>query len=268
MESPCVYILRSEKANKVYIGSTKNIDKRMEAHFIQLKTSTHHNFVLQEIWDKYHDVQLVMTLPYPTERGAQQIEEVVIDLFMQRGLCVNIGLSAVGGDNLTMHPRRSEIIEKMTRSLKVRFAGMSDDERREKYGRSGELNGMFGRTHTDEVKVASSIRNKGNTYCLGFKHGPEYCAKRSEIGKAWVGEKNGFFGKTHSEETREILRQQKLGSVPANAKFLSIDGTIYRSAKAASRVLGIGHNTIRHRTLSKNPKYATYFYVDEMEQSE
>lgn len=265
MESPCVYILRSEKANKVYIGSTKNIDKRMEAHFIQLKTSTHHNFVLQEIWDKYHDVQLVMTLPYPTERGAQQIEEVVIDLFMQRGLCVNIGLSAVGGDNLTMHPRRSEIIEKMTQSLKVRFAGMSEDERREKYGRPGELNGMFGRTHTDEVKAALAERSRGNTYCLGFKHGPEYSRKMSERAKLRVGDKNSFFGKTHSEEAREKMRQFRLGKNMPHARAVSVDGVVYRKAAEAGKVLGVCADAVKHRIVSKNPKYATYFYVDEME---
>ena len=62
----------------------------------------------------------------------------------------------------------------------------------------GELNAMFGKTHTDEV------RQKLRALRLGTKQAEE---TKRKIGNAVRGEKNGFYGKHHSEETKTTLRE-------------------------------------------------------------
>lgn len=55
----------------------------------------------------------------------------------------------------------------------------------------GELNPMWGKTHTDEVKAALRAVH------LGTKQTEE---TKRKIGEASRGEKNGFYGKTHTSE--------------------------------------------------------------------
>jgi group I intron endonuclease len=66
----------------------------------------------------------------------------------------------------------------------------------------GELNPMWGKTHSDAVKA------KLRALRLGATNSPESNEKRRQ---AELGEKNPFFGKTHSEQTRKILREKLSG---------------------------------------------------------
>jgi|SRR5208282_2729712 len=62
----------------------------------------------------------------------------------------------------------------------------------------GELNPMWGKTHTDEVKAAQRERR------LGTKNSPESNEKRRQ---SELGEKNHFYGKTHIGEALEGCRR-------------------------------------------------------------
>src|SRR5208282_6747177 len=55
----------------------------------------------------------------------------------------------------------------------------------------GELNPMWGKTHTDEVKATLRALRLGTTQTEATKR---------KIGEACSGEKNGFYGKTHTSE--------------------------------------------------------------------
>jgi hypothetical protein len=71
---------------------------------------------------------------------------------------------------------------------------------------SGELNGFYGRTHSDETKSKIREASKGRT------HSEETRKKISELNKGipkseehkknLSGENNGMFGKTHSDEAK------------------------------------------------------------------
>ena len=48
-----IYQIRNKVNNKIYIGSTNNLERRWENHIYQLKNNIHHSIKLQKAWNKY-----------------------------------------------------------------------------------------------------------------------------------------------------------------------------------------------------------------------
>jgi group I intron endonuclease len=246
------------------------LDKRFARHFNELKQGIHHNVKLQEQWNDGVEMEKWEFLTQSREH-AYQIEQGLINDHLPSGKLLNIGLSVRGGDNLTLHPERDQIILKITAALHNRFASMSPEERKAKYGRNGQSNGMYGKTHTEESRKAMSMGQKKHAEQnqvkgkeLGeYARTPQMREFFSRLAKLRTGDKNPFFGKTHSDDVKEKLRQQRLGKKPANQRPVSVDGVIYASATEAGRQLNCVTATILHRIKSKNPKYKDYRYVTE-----
>lgn len=68
----------------------------------------------------------------------------------------------------------------------------------------GENNGRFGKPISEKNRIAISVRNKGNTYSVGYKHS-EDAKKRMSLGL--IGNKHTL-GVRPSEETRKKLRNK------------------------------------------------------------
>lgn len=49
-----VYLIKSDKSKKVYIGSSKDIEGRFKAHMRNLEKGKHHSYKLQEHYDQEH----------------------------------------------------------------------------------------------------------------------------------------------------------------------------------------------------------------------
>lgn len=48
-----IYKIRNKKNDKVYIGSSRNIERRFREHKVYLKNDSHCNNHLQNSWNKY-----------------------------------------------------------------------------------------------------------------------------------------------------------------------------------------------------------------------
>lgn len=48
-----IYQIKNKVNNKIYIGSTINLERRWENHIYQLKNNIHHSLKLQRAWNKY-----------------------------------------------------------------------------------------------------------------------------------------------------------------------------------------------------------------------
>jgi hypothetical protein len=75
---------------------------------------------------------------------------------------------------------------------------------------SGNKNGMYGKTHSEETK--NKIREKS----IGRKLNDFY---RNKMSEDRLGEKNAFYGKKHTKETIEIIRQKKIGKFLGDKNF-------------------------------------------------
>ena len=261
-----VYRISNILSGRYYIGYSTNINRRFTVHRSKLKQNCHDNIFLQRaynldgedkfIYDKIHICE--------SEEQAKEIELQYLTDINIREYLYNLNFNNSGGDLMSYHPDKEKIREKILKSHSETISKMSLEDRKEKFGRCGEKNGMYGKTHTEEVRQKFSGLKKGNTYCKGKKLSDETKQKLSNIRKNnYTGEDNPFFGKHHTDETKQKIREKNKGKLPPNTMKISIDGNIFISMTEASRQLDIPTPTILWRVKSKNPKFDNYKYVNE-----
>ncbi len=240
-----------------YYGSSIEVNKRFKRHQKELKQNKHHCIYLQRAYNKYGESKFTFELDeeFDTEKEARDHEQHTLDTVKD---LYNTSRSASGGDLISNHPNKDEIVTKIKKSLNQKYSLMTAEEKKKKFGRSGSENGMYGKTHTDVVKKKLSDINKGKTRKLGIKSSKETKQKLSEIAKKRTGTKNPFYGKKHTEETKKKISQKNKGRLPANTLEIMINDVEYISLAEASRQLNIPVPTICYRLKSKN--YSLYEY--------
>jgi group I intron endonuclease len=259
-----VYKISNTLSGRYYIGYSTNIDRRFWSHRNKLKKNCHDNIFLQRSYNldgedkfKYDIIHIC-----DREEDAKEIELQYLTNLSIRNVLYNLNYNNSGGDLMTHHHDKEKIIEKIRNSCKDTLSKMTPEERSQKYGKIGEKNGMYGKTHTEEVIKKLSELHKGNTHRKGKKCSEETKQKMSENAKLRIGEKNNFFGKHHSEETKQKIREKNIRKMPVNNKEIKIDEVFYISITEASRQLNISVPTILWRLNSKNHKFDGYEYFE------
>jgi len=237
-----IYRIRNLLNNKCYYGSAKNIKIRWTKHKSQLKHNRHENIILQRAWDKYGKDNFIFEIC--EEIDLLLIEQKYLDLNPE----YNIGIHASGGDNLSKHPNRNEIINKIKTTLKIKCEKMSEDEIKLRFSYPKEKNPNW----------------KGGElykYCkCGVKIAPKSITCRKCVPRE--GENNPFYNMKHTDETKKKSSEKMLGKYNGsqNIKF-TIDSVEYFSLGDASNKLNIPITTIRWRLKSKNIKFINYQYI-------
>ena len=125
---------------------------------------------------------------------------------------------------------------------------MSEQERKEKYGRPLESNPNW----KNGIYLEKTTCECGNKKSYSAK----VCGKCYDK----TGKNNPFFGKEHSQQTKEKLSKASMGRKPINSLKIIIDGIIYDSATEASKVLKCVPATILNRC--RSDKFNNYnFYT-------
>lgn len=203
-----IYKITNKNNGKFYIGSSKNISQRWTKHTSQLNNNKHINPKLQHAWN-YHgkDAFEFTILETVEESKLYEREQFYIDTFQPHKIGYNIGEKASGGDNLTNHPKGSEIIQKW----------------REKYQElhKGNGNPMYGKTHAPE-SIDKQKKAAIGRYSLQWfvdKHGLEqgtvlYNERRTMLQNRQMNYSydNGLKGKSRgamSEEDKKRISESK-----------------------------------------------------------
>lgn len=83
---PGIYEIRCLANGRFYIGSAVNLRERWHRHVVTLRRGEHHNFYLQQAWNKYGDAQFLFSvLEYVASEDALVAEQKWID----RTRCTN-----------------------------------------------------------------------------------------------------------------------------------------------------------------------------------
>lgn len=239
-----IYKIKNIINNDCYIGSAKDINRRWQRHKSALKHNHHENIHLQRAWNKYGEENFIFEIIEECDiNDLLIIEQKYLDLNPE----YNIGKSSSGGDNITNHPNRNEIINIIKTNLRKTINNYNPDEIKIKYSRPMEQNPNWkgGKTY-NYCKCGARISYNAIT-----------CKKCRELND----DNNPFYNKHHSDEAKKIMSNKKKGKYNGNQNLpIIINNIEYRSAGEASTILGIPMVTIRWRVLSNNKKFSNYKY--------
>ena len=174
---PGIYEIKNVVDNKFYIGSSVKVRGRIREHFRELGANTHPNFRLQRAFNKDGKESFVF-------RQIEKVQEVK-DLLKREQHWLDKTHACKNGYNICPNAENT---------LGCKWT----KEQREKHKRltCGKNNGMYGRTHTEEVRERLSKFRKN------YKYPKEFCVTMSAVTK---GEKNGMYGKNHCDKTKKII---------------------------------------------------------------
>lgn len=144
------------------------------------------------------------------------------------------------GDVLTHHPDKNIIIEKISKTLKLNNSKLSIEERKTKFGKPGELNGMFKNALKYYCKCGKTISKKAKS-C-------NKCRDRS-------GKNNPFFNKKHSEESLTLMSAGSKGLKAINRRKVEANNIQYDCIEDAAKALNCVCATILYRINKKKDGY-------------
>ena len=237
-----IYFIKSKcKPDRIYVGSTVNIEKRFWQHKSNLRNNNHHSRKLQNHYNKYGFEDLEFT---PMVIGVKpeeliQLEQDCLDSFKPY---FNISPTA---RNCLGVKRTKETLKKMSEASKGKKRSdetrknISESKKGEKshmFGKTGENCHNYGKKHSEETRRKISEGNKGKIVShevrkiisethKGRIFSKETRQKMSEAHKGKVvseetkrkmsertrGENHPLYGKKHSGETKIKMSQAKKG---------------------------------------------------------
>lgn len=192
-----------EKEKRIYIGSSKNIEKRWKDHRKDLRRGKHRNIKFQQCWDKHGEKSFKFEiLMLCVEDQLLFWEQDFLDRYCNTFVD---GKRQCKNESLNMNQYAHKYPSKEGENHPM-FGKYHDDETRKKMSDShkDENHYLFGKHHSEETKRKLSKANKGK------KHTEVTRQKMSDMRKEkCCGERNGMYGKKHTEETKKKMRETK-----------------------------------------------------------
>lgn len=254
MKNFIVYVVIIEEY--FYIGCTSNFTKRKITHKSLLKNNNHFNTKLQEIYNasEYKVVDINIVQEVNSLEEAYELEQYLIASALEKmSHCVNKNLNYntwIACQDT--ESRKANIAQGMNRYYET----LTEEERKDKYGRKGETNGMFGKTHTEEAKtVFRENIKKAQEANKGRAFSQEHKDKLSDCASLRTGELNSFYGKRHTEESKAKMAEANKGKIPVNARKVLADGITFNSVTECARYFSITYNAAAFRIKSPNFDY-------------
>lgn len=240
-----IYRIINTKTGFCYIGSTTDIRKRFATHKNQLCKNIHHNSLLQNEYNEFgkcvFDYEVVIIVK--NKKYLKMLEHTLIN---RTSKTYNIG--KFNNDNLSENPNKKEIIKKISKGVQKTLKHMTEDERKEKWSKSGHKNPNWkgGKILCPICKKVFVSRHN--------KLGCVDCYRKNREGK-----NNPFYGKTHSKETRKKISKKMIGKLPSNSVKVKIGDIIYESNTQAAKAVGCSVASIANRC--RNDKFPEYSFI-------
>lgn len=137
----CIYKIVNIRDKKFYLGSSTDFFNRVKRHKRDFKFNRHHNIYLQRIFNKYgSEIFQYEILKICNSKNRIKIEQSFLDK-IDFTKAYNISNTASGGDFISNHPNREEIIKNAKKRLEDY---KSSDEYLNRPKMYGEKNPNFG----------------------------------------------------------------------------------------------------------------------------
>ena len=255
-----IYKITNTSNGVFYIGSSIEVEKRMQQHKSDLRHNNHHNHKLQNSFNKYGESSFtfeVIEYLRCDEKRLREIEQKYIDELKacKRGVGFNLSPTATGGTTL--------------------------GERNYFYGKghllSGENNPFYGRKHSEETKELIREKNSGfNSPWFGRRHREE---SRKKISESNIGKEFSTDHRNHLSESVKFAYQEgrlKPGVFTEEARakqkekesirVLMIDDDLnvikeFHSITAAGEYIGVNPENITRVCKGKNATSGGYKWM-------
>lgn len=139
-----VYLIKNIINRKIYIGSSLNVNKRINKHFAELRRGKHYNILLQRTYNKYGESSFIYGLLEDNLSSNIIVnkEQYYLDLYQPYN--PDIGFNICEKAYTTLGYKHSEETKKK----------MSIDRKNngEKYAKYGKDHHMYGKTYSEETK--------------------------------------------------------------------------------------------------------------------
>lgn len=256
-----IYKIRNTINDKIYVGSAKDFDKRWKRHLKTLRANKHHNIRLQRSFNIHGELAFVFEIIERTEyvKGIQLLEQYYIDIYNSKVNGYNIA-DASFGDVMTHNPNRESIIEKRRQTQLDNNKLLTDEQRKNIWGKLGELNGRWNPDIHNYCKGCGKRISNGLNLLTESTNRHIWCFNcRPREGKY-----NPFYGKKHSQKVLDTIANANKGRVPPNHRIVIIDDIEYNSITEAGRQLGIHPTTVLYRLNSPNKKFVNYKFKESL----
>lgn len=245
-----IYKITNKTNGKIYVGSAKNINKRWKRHIYELNNQKHHNIILQNAWNKYgcdnFKIEIIELIRPELLLKREQYYIDKLNPFVENGY--NIAKITSGGDILTNNPKRDEIKDKISKSMKEMWKNKSDEEIKAYIDRTTGINSPSW-NNGSSIKYCSCGKqiaavNKCCRKCLDFSNN-----------------NNPFYGKKHTKEYKLASSIKRKGTYYGTQnKPIIIDEIEYKSIGEAAEKLEIKKLTVRYRVISNKEHFKNYRY--------
>lgn len=208
-----IYCITNIQNNKKYIGKSFDIEKRINGHKKMLNEKFHHNFHLQNSWEKYGENNFVFEIiEFGNFNNDELNKKEMYWINFYKSYNPQYGYNKTyGGDGgiLTKEIREKiskssmgKILSNETKSkLSIAFSGKNNPM----YGKRGSLHPGYGLKRSQEFKDNLSKKLKGH------KVSKEQVEKMLKHRRKYVGENNPFYGKKHSNDTKMKISNANKG---------------------------------------------------------
>lgn len=234
---PAAYILHSKHTPLYYIGSTVNLKQRLATHNSYIKTESHSNPKITELYEKSKGDILVTYVKTHNKDAAYDKEQEYLDLYGKGEYCCNMSLQARPSfDYLPLDdPEYRKSISERMKGKQNKLGYKTPDVTKEKQSkgikaayalnpRSQEAVAKWRESMKDYVPSEEAKANwrAASQRKVGVKRDPSVGKKVSEA----------RMGMKFSEEHKRNLQKKRINPIV-------VDGVEYPNIPEAKRVLGL-----------------------------
>ena len=233
-----IYKITNTDNGKIYIGSSKDVEKRWWIHQNKLKNNKHCNLYLQRSYNKHGKSTFKFEiLEECSKKTLLEREQYYLDTmrpFRKNGY--NLCEHTDGGDNISNHPNKRAIYEKISKTKKAKYAAMTPEER-EAYLETmrGKNHPNYGRKYDDKRKKLQSKNVKKS-----WENAEERKEELRQLQKSRTGWK-------HSEETKRKMSKDRTGRkhTEETKKKMSKDRTGRKHSEKTKKKMSEKHKGLK-----------------------
>jgi len=227
-----IYLIKNILNNKIYVGSSVNIDKRWKEHKNHLKERKHHSVLLQRAWDKYGEQSFLFEILEEVSNPEHLLayEQVYLDYYKSYEIDRGYNICKIAGSHLGIK-RSEETRKKLSEAAKNR-----NEETRKKLREAN-----VGKKHSEQTK--QKLREVRQNLSEETRKKLSEAAKnrneetRKNMSEAQKGKVPWNKGKQTSDQTKSILSERKEKTKKKVEKICPETGIVveYKSLKDAER---------------------------------